>query len=116
MNAVIRSGEVSCFHSYCSKIHHSVDLEPFKKPVSNSEDYEATMAHDNGCDRMKDRALGATGQAQLNCDKCKEEISAVCYCVDCDRKLCSKHEAVSGCELLVVTELNNFSMCKTLIL
>ena len=30
------------------------------------------------------------------CDKCKDGgVKAVCYCVDCDKKLCSRHEKVS---------------------
>ena len=34
---------------------------------------------------------------EIYCDKCKDgNVKAVCYCVDCDKKLCSRHEQVGS--------------------
>ena len=34
-------------------------------------------------------------QCEIYCDKCKDgNVKAVCYCADCDKKLCSRHEQV----------------------
>ena len=36
-------------------------------------------------------------QREIYCDKCKDgDVKAVCYCVDCDKKLCSHHEQVGS--------------------
>lgn len=31
---------------------------------------------------------------QNQCDRCKDPVKAVCYCTECDRKLCRHHEQV----------------------
>ena len=33
----------------------------------------------------------------LYCDQCRgSDVKAVCYCVDCNKKLCSRHEKVGN--------------------
>ena len=34
---------------------------------------------------------------EVNCDRCKEDKMATCYCLTCDRKLCQQHEEVCSC-------------------
>ena len=46
---------------------------------------------------IKTEATGDVSPHESYCDQCRgSDVNAVCYCVDCNKKLCSRHEKVGN--------------------
>ena len=63
--------------------------------VTSLPDYSAAASGDNNHENGDTTAEPTAKKQRVNCDKCKGDAKAAeCYCVDCDRKLCQRHEEV----------------------
>ena len=85
---------ISKFHLFtCRQNHHVRQIASLPNASLSSNETDANSTSSNGeINRMK-------------CDKCRhQESDAVCYCVDCGKRLCHKHEKV-GATVLVVPVL-----------
>ena len=64
--------------------------------ISLSElDRATSSARSDAAAEGDDTSDGDSLQYEIYCDKCKDgNVKAVCYCINCDKKLCSRHEQV----------------------
>ena len=63
--------------------------------VTSLPDYSAAASGDNNHENGDTTDEPTAKKQRVNCDKCKGDAKAAeCYCVDCDRKLCQRHEEV----------------------
>ena len=66
------------------------DLPVPKDDTSKYEDTNRAISSDTAA---ADEQMNEVKSAK-RCDRCKEETTAVCYCVECDKSLCPRHEQV----------------------
>ena len=72
----------------CSKTHSADTLSHFVSASDKSSDPNPILTDDQKEVQTENEDLQT-----VSCDKCDK--NAVCYCTECDRKLCSTHEDVS---------------------
>lgn len=89
-----------------SKKHEIECLNSLPAPEASDDDER------DGEMPAKRARLDSDVAAKASCDSCKNNSSAVCFCVDCGKKLCSRHEEVmtqkitdSCCDVFCVHKL-----------